>query len=131
MAQGYTVVGLKELQRELRNYDKEIPKSLRKASLRAAEVVAEEARKRAPVDTGRLQKSTKAQATQTSASVKSGSPSRVPYANPVHWGWMNRPQGGFNPRTPFISEALNVKYDEMVATFHEAMDELRKNKGLD
>lgn len=130
VAESYKVTGLKVLSQQLRSYDKDMGKYLRKANLRAANVIADEARQLAPQVTGALARSIGAQASQTSATVKAGSASRVPYANPVHWGWNIRPQGGSNPPTPFIQRALKAKYGDMVIAYDEAMEELRKNKKL-
>jgi len=124
------VFGLRDLQKELRSVDKDLPKVLRRANLAAAEVIAEEARKRAPVDGGSLRKSIKATAGQRDASVKAGSPSRVPYAGPAHWGWYGRPQGGYNPENPFIQAALTDKYDEMKEVYRKEVDELKDQAGL-
>ena len=131
MAEAYKVVGLRNLQKNLRKYDKDMAKELRKANLRAARVIADQAEKNAPKGaTGKLARSVKAQAGQTSASVKAGSPSRVPYANPVHWGWNKRPQGGSNPPMPFIQRALKSHHDEMVQEYDNAMEELKRNSHL-
>lgn len=131
MAEAYKVQGLKNLQRNLRKYDKDMAKQLRVANKRAAEVIADEAKKNAPVGaTGALQKSVKPGATQTSGFVKAGSASRVPYANPVHWGWQNRPQGGYNPSVPFIQRALKTEHDEMVDVYNQAMGDLKKGSNL-
>lgn len=107
------VENLRELQRGLRKIDKGLGSELRKVNKRAAEPIADEAAKRAPKGpTGRLAKSVGVKASQRSAAIKAGSASRVPYAGPVHWGWKNRPQGGFNPATPFLKDAVADKIDE-------------------
>lgn len=80
------VEGLRELSKALRNLeDKELPKQLRLANKKAAEVVAQEAKTRVPVRTGNLQRSIKATASRTSASVKMGS-AKVPYAGWIEFG---------------------------------------------
>lgn len=130
MAEAYKVQGLKLLQRNLRKYDKDMAKQLRVANKRAAQVIADEAERQAPVNSGALAKSVKAGATQTSGFVKAGSASRVPYANPVHWGWQNRPQGGYNPSVPFIQRALKSHHDELVEEYEQAMEDLKKGSNL-
>lgn len=44
---------------------------------------------RPPVRTGRLAATVRPGATKTSAIVRAGG-AKVPYANPIHWGWANR-----------------------------------------
>ncbi|RMH67457.1 MAG: hypothetical protein D6683_17865 [Actinomyces sp.] len=100
--------------------DKDLGRALRQANKAAAEVIAEEARRQAPVRTGRLRSSIRAQATQKGASVKAGSPARVPYASVIHWGWQRR---NIAPN-PFISRAIERRIDEARAAYAEALDEL-------
>ena len=128
--QSLRVHGLIDLQKELRDYDKALPKRLRVANLAAAEVIAEEARERVPEQSGRLRRSTRAKAQQRGASVTSGSKARVPYAGPVHWGWNSRPQGGSNTAVPYISEALDEKYGEMKDKYRQEINDLKDDLNL-
>lgn len=85
------VEGASEIRRALRRAgDKDVPKRLRMANKTGAELVKDRAVPKVPVLTGKLQRSVKAMASQSSGSVKAGSPSRVPYAPPIHWGWPAR-----------------------------------------
>jgi len=123
------VHGLRDLQRELKEMDKELPKKLRQANLEAAKVIADEARPNVAQVAGRLAKSTKAAATRTAASVKMGSKS-VPYAGAYHWGHSSRPQGGSMDGHPVMSDALGAKYKEMTEVYSKALDDLKKEIGL-
>ena len=109
--------------------DKELPKKLKEASLKAATVIADEARPNVAQVSGRLAKSTKAMATPTAGRVKMGSKA-VPYAGAYNWGHASRAQGGSMPGHAVISEALGSKYDEMVQVYSDALDELKKEIGL-
>lgn len=79
---GFKVHGLAELQRELRNVDKTLPRQLRVVNLKAAEIVATEARGRASGLGGAIGKaapSIKAMAQQRSAAVRIGG-AKYPFA---------------------------------------------------
>lgn len=123
------VHGLRDLRNELKELDKELPKMLKKVSINAAAVIADEARPNVAQVSGKLQKSVKAAGTPTGASVKMGKKS-VPYAGAYHWGHPVRRQGGHMPGHPVISEALEKKYDEMVQVYSDGLDELKKDIGL-
>ena len=114
------VENLRQLRTAMSKVDKNLTKDLRKINKKAAQVVADEAERTAPVGpSGKLQNSVGVRASNTSASVKVGSASRVPYAGAVVYGWKNRPQGGSNPATPFVPEAL-VKELPTVRRIYEA-----------
>lgn len=129
-AVGLQVDGLKDVQKALRTVDKALPRELRKANLAAAEIVAVEARRLAPRQSGRLQKSIKAQAGQREASVKVGTPARTPYAGPAIWGWGSkrnpRPQGGWQPRNLFPQKALANKHKQVSKAYEKAVKALTK-----
>jgi HK97 gp10 family phage protein len=125
----YKVVGLRDTQRRLRKMDREATKKLRVANKVAAEVIKEEAQPEVPVQSGKLKRSLGVKASQTSASVKAGTKSTVPYGNPAHWGWQRRPQGGYNPKNMFLWRAFREGHDEMVEVYEKAMDDARKSAG--
>jgi len=128
----YRLRGLRDLQRDLRALDKDLPKKLRAASKAAGSVVAVRARELVPVDSGALKKTVKVRAEQRGAAVAAGSKVRVPYAYVNHWGWPSprAGQGGSNPKNPFISKALADRHDEMVEVYRKAIDELKDEVGL-
>lgn len=114
------VIGLRDFQKELRNLGPEWPRELRAANKQVAELVAEEARARVPVLSGRLKKSIKAQAQTRSSYVKAGTNARVPYALPIEFGWPSR-----NIQAqPFIYPAIAAKSDEVVEAYGDAVDEV-------
>lgn len=111
---GVEVVGAKDLRKQLKALDdfKEIRPELLDVYRAAAEVVAEDARPRVPVLTGRLRDSIRATATQTSGSVAIGK-KKIPYAAPIHFGWP-----AHNIRAnPFLYDAADAKADAAAEVF--------------
>jgi HK97 gp10 family phage protein len=118
---GVKVDGLKDLQKQLRQaQDKDMKAALRMANKSGATIVADEARTRVPVRTGRLKASIGARAGQSSATVKAGTPGRVPYAGPIHFGWRER---GITPQ-PFLYEALGAKWDDVYKNYDDQINKL-------
>lgn len=76
------VEGLKELRRDLRLIEKDLPRDLGRTMKTAVEPVASKAAGLAPVLTGRLARSVKPSAQGTNAAIRS----RLPYANVIAWG---------------------------------------------
>lgn len=124
----HTVVvdGLKDFQMDLRRADKELDTDfsprLRAANKAVAELVASEARMRAPADSGRLRASIGAGASGRSAYVKAGTPGRVPYAPVQEFGW---PGHGISPQ-PFIYPAIAAKSEAAVDEFAESVDAIMR-----
>lgn len=131
------VVGLRELRTSLRKLsgETEYHKQLRQAGLRAGEIVAVEARLRAPVKSGRLRKSIRVKAQQTGAQIAGGG-ARVPYFGFIDYGGTINPRG--HPvRRPFIKTgrimypALRAKRDETIAAYTAAVTQIIESAGLD
>lgn len=117
------VENLKELQREIRRLqDKELAKQLRQANKAAADLVRDEARTDAPELSGALARSVTTQAGQRDAAVKAGSPSRVPYAGVIHFGW---PRRRIKPN-PFLFGAFRKRRDEVSRTYEDLIHEVVK-----
>lgn len=121
------VEGLVETRRELvRAGGKDMGKSLRQANLSAARRVAAAAVPNVPVRSGRLQRSVRALATQTSGSVKAGTATKVPYAAAIHWGVGDRP--GLGPHNivgrPFLWEAADRMLSEVIEAYDGEIDQL-------
>lgn len=120
------IQNLREVQASLRALDASLPKELRAINKDAAEIIAEEARPDVPTRSGKLLRSLKAQAEQRVGKVKMGSPTRVPYAGPIHWGW---PARNIEPQ-PVIAEALADRYDDVVEYYDNALRDLIQRAGL-
>lgn len=121
MAEAIKVVGLAEVQRALKRL--EVPtKEISQAGQEAARIVANYAKEHTvPVRTGKLRDAIRAAKVQRGAVVQV-SGIRVPYANPIHFGWFRRhilPQ-------PFIYAALDQRIGEVYDAYFAQLDKLVK-----
>ena len=100
------VEGARELKRAIRKAaGTELREELKEANYQAAKIVADEAKQLAPVRTGRLANSVRANRAIAYGAVKIGSAARVPYAGPIIYGWPDR---GIKAQ-PFVHEAISEK----------------------
>ena len=76
---GLTIKALKELGAD--------NKSLQEPGYKAAEILIQRSRPLIPVKTGKLQGSAKPRKIARGGSVMVAG-SQIPYANPIHWGWL-------------------------------------------
>lgn len=104
---GVTVEGGPELQRALRKFGDRLD-DLKGVNQEIADEVAEEARDRAPVLTGRLRDSVRGRGTKRRAYVQAGGRG-IPYAGPIHFGWAAR---NIEPQ-PFLYDALDARRDDV------------------
>ena len=108
-------------------------KELQEPGIQAAEVLIRKSKTLVPVRTGRLSAGMKPRRIQRGASAMV-SCAQVPYANPIHWGWLvvsYSHKGTLKPGTykgirpqPFFSEALGYSRDEILQTYERAMQKL-------
>lgn len=97
MYEGVRVDGARELRRALKQAGIDLKDEIKAAHKSSAGIVESRARALVPVapasmssaKPGMLRDSLRSAGTQTAAIVRSGS-KRVPYANPIHWGWHRR-----------------------------------------
>lgn len=121
--------GAKALAMSIRRIgDKELGDEMKAASKAAAEKIVPYAKRRAPVQTGKLQASIKADATRSIARVKAGSPSRVPYARAVHSGrYVSQRTKGFRTKpNPFLREAIPEAWPELVKAYTKGLNAIAK-----
>jgi hypothetical protein len=85
----------------------------------AAELVAGEARTLVPVQTGKLKGSIRTATQQRKAIVRAGG-ARVPYANPIHWGWFKR---GIKPNQ-FFSRSITPQIDKIYKSYFDSLQRL-------
>jgi hypothetical protein len=117
------VEGLRELKREMNQIgDAELKRELRSTNKAAAAIVANQARVEVPKRSGRLAASIRAIGALEYAVVRGGTPSRVPYAGPIHFGW---PKRNIRPQ-PFIYEAMDVRIEDVRKAYEKAMDKLTR-----
>jgi HK97 gp10 family phage protein len=126
MAEGIKVVGLNEAIRNLRAMG--VPSAeIGQASQEAGEIVANTARTLVPVKTGALRATIKAKKIARKVVVSAGNNNRVPYANPIHFGWnydkKNLQAKNIRPR-PFFSNALSRTRSQVYQVFFKNIDRL-------
>jgi hypothetical protein len=92
---------------------------LRAAHAAAAALVAAVATAGAPHRTGRLAGSVRGSGTKTAAIIRAGS-ARVPYANPIHWGWGLRHIAA----DPWMSRAAVGTEDRWAAGYRDEVDRI-------
>jgi hypothetical protein len=122
------IEGLNEVLRDLRRMkERDTLKAIRQANLDAAKKVAEGAKLEVPVRSGKLQRSIAARATQRAGSVKAGSPVRVPYAGPIHFGWLRH---HIRPN-PFLYRAVDKRIGEVFEAYQRQIEKVieRFNRG--
>ena len=117
------VQGLRNFAKVVKSLDdKTLLDELKDANQRAGEIVADEARRRAPRRSGKLAGSIKSARTQSGVAVSVGRKS-IPYARPIHFGWATRPnrakgwRGGPIRPNPFLYDAVDARQEQVVATF--------------
>ena len=105
------VVGLAELTRTMRKAGVDIAE-LKLAHTKAAQIVADRAAEFAPRRSGALAGSIRPAKQANRARIMAGS-AKVPYANPIHWGWPSRGIGA----QPFLSDAAQETEAEWTAAY--------------
>lgn len=120
------VVGLGKLKRDLKRLGDDLG-DLKQAHKRAAEAVAEDARKRVPVLTGRMKASIRAAGQAGGAVIRGGSKS-VPYFGFIDFGGNTgidksvvRP---FLPKGRVLYPAIDAQQKEVVSIFDREIEQL-------
>jgi hypothetical protein len=126
MAEGIKVRGLNEAIRALRAIG--APSSeIGSASQEAGQIVANRARTLVPVRTGALRATIQARKIARKVVVSAGNNRRVPYANPIHFGWnydkVNLQPKNIRPR-PFFSNAIRETRTQVYQVFFSNIDKL-------
>ncbi len=120
--------GLIELQRALKAIDGQAQRELRIVLNQIAEVVAQDARRRAPVRSGRLRSSIRALSQQRAAIVAEGG-AKVPYAGFIDYGNKVGTGAGVgrsdSQRRPFISTG-RILYPAFLARRATIVEDMRK-----
>ena len=104
---------------------------IKAAGMEAAKLIAKKGKELAPKRTGNLARNIKPISILKGAYVRIGW-NRVPYANPIHWGWFydknNFIEKNIKPN-PFFSRALGYEREEIEATYTKNMNELLQKWG--
>lgn len=97
---------------------------IKDAGQQASEILLNRSRPLIPVKTGTLRDAARTKRLTVGGAVEV--PKRVPYANPIHWGWIYDKQRGvyrgIKPQ-PFFTEALGYSRDEIFATYNRLMQQ--------
>jgi hypothetical protein len=120
---GIKVKGLKQSIKALQDIG--VPDAeIKAAGTRSGEIVANEARGLVPVRTGALRDSIRVSKALRKVTISAGNNRRVPYANPIHWGWFKR---NIKPQ-PFFVKALGLTRDEVYRNYYQSLDKLIQSK---
>lgn len=92
---------------------------LKAANQTASRIVLEEARHKAPRRTGALAATGRVNKAAKKANVMFGS-ARVPYANPVHWGWAAR----HIKAQPFVTTAATSTQPVWIAAYEAEIEKI-------
>lgn len=132
------IEGLAQLTKQLKALEAD-KADLIEANVQAAETLIKSASGLVPTLTGALKGSLKASKTANYAMAKAGS-ARVPYANPIHWGWSivgSNHKGTLKPGTirnikptPFFAKALGYTYQEIIDDYSKTLQKLINKYGL-
>jgi HK97 gp10 family phage protein len=100
--------------------------AIEEANKAAAQPVARTARNIAPVRSGRLRATIRVGPAKTNVKIRAGL-KRVPYANPIHWGWFydknNFITKNIKPN-PFMSRALGYNRDDILKQYVASIQKL-------
>jgi hypothetical protein len=120
---GIKVKGLKQSIKALQDIG--VPDAeIKAAGTRSGELVANEARGIVPVRSGALRDSIRVSKALRKVTISAGNNRRVPYANPIHWGWFKR---NIKPQ-PFFVKALGLTRDEVYKNYYQSLDKLIESK---
>ena len=87
-APGVRVEGLSRLNSTLKRFAGDV-EGMKGANVRVSQLVIQHARSRTPRRTGALAASMRPAQAKGRATIYAGG-ARLPYANPIHWGWASR-----------------------------------------
>jgi hypothetical protein len=128
------IEGLRDLVRQLRRVDADLPKAMRLAANEAAQVVVDEAQRHVPRRSGKAAKSIKARSTRTAARVDSGG-NRAPYMPWLDYGGAVGKND--SAKRPFIADgryvypAFRSKRQQVEDTYRAALDRIVVSAGLE
>jgi hypothetical protein len=128
--QAIQIEGLNELFRALKAVGTPV-EAIKEANKEAGQLVVRTARNTANFtksgkSTGDLRNSIRVGPATTNVKVRAGS-KRLPYANPIHWGWFYDRKRNFRRNilpNPFMSKALGYTRDEILDTYTKNLKKL-------
>ncbi|MDP9094758.1 MAG: hypothetical protein M3N95_17925 [Actinomycetota bacterium] len=138
MTQPVAIPGLAALRRDMRAIDRGAQVALRKAEAKAAEVIAADARGRAPRGTAPLPPNRTKRLADTIRPMPSGNrfyvgapAKQAPHGGVVHWGGTIDPRGVpiHFPRRTFLLEAFDAKRAVFVELLGAEIENLARRSG--
>ena len=121
---GVKIEGLSAVQRDLRKLggDLDLVKGeFLATNKKVAEIVIEGSKRFVPVQSGALAESIRQASTKKSAKVRVGTPTQVPYAGPIHFGW---PKRRIKPQS-FIYDAIDGRRNEVAQLYAQRLTEIQ------
>ena len=119
--------GISALATSLRKIgDEELSKEMKTVTKAAAEKILPYAKKRVPVQTGKLRDSIKAEGARRYARIKAGTASKVPYARAIHTGRYIPATGERTKGSPYLRSSIPKAYPEIVDEFVKGMNRISK-----
>lgn len=112
------VVGARQLRATMRRAELDMA-DMKATHAKVAGIVATRATQLAPKRTGRLAATIRPAGTQTQAIIRAGY-ARVPYAQPIHWGWPRRNIRG----NPWMSTAATTTELAWFAAYSADIDRI-------
>lgn len=127
------IKGLREFQAALKSMDSNLPKQLRVALNKAADVVIDYAQARMPSKTGAARASLKARSSQREARVGMGG-RKAPYAPWLDFGGEGRVKGRPAKRTfiregRYVYKGLEANRPEVIDIMRKAIEDLARQSG--
>lgn len=119
LGQSVAIDGLPQLIRACRAAEGALD-DMKAANARAATIVADAARARAPRRSGRLAASVKGNTAARTATI---STPRIRYSMPVHWGWRTS-RGVGVPANPFITEAAASSESRWLGAYTDDLEKI-------
>lgn len=127
---GVQVEGARQLRATLRRAGHDL-EDMKATNRKVAEVVDNKAKKHAPVGNDvhkrgkRLRDTIRPGATKTAAVIRAGG-KKVPYANPIHWGWGKR---HIRPQSFLMISARATESQWLEIYFHDLEEIVNKIEG--
>lgn len=127
---GVKVEGARQLRATLRRAGHDL-EDMKATNRKVAEVVDNKAKKHAPVGNDvhkrgkRLRDTIRPGATKTTAVIRAGG-KKVPYANPIHWGWGKR---HIRPQSFLMISARATESQWLQIYFHDLEEIVNKIEG--
>jgi hypothetical protein len=114
---GVRIEGAGQFRRTLKQGGDDLS-DLKSTHKEVATIAAGAARPLAPVGlTGKLSKTIRASGTKTAGIIRAGT-ARVPYANPIHWGWYRR----HIKSTPFLTDGAQRSETRWIGVYQDYVE---------